>query len=154
ENLQVAQGTPIGLGDVNIRVGGDLYLYKDPKTGLTVTGSLDRINGTYRFQGRRFDIDETRSSINFRGDVNPELYVSVVRIINSVETHVLIIGDMHNPELRLTSTPPLDPSDILALIVFNTTANSLSVPQQQELAVRAATIAAGFVAKPILSGIE
>src|SRR5262249_47227447 len=28
QNLQVTQGTPIGLGDVNLRVGGDLYLYK------------------------------------------------------------------------------------------------------------------------------
>ncbi len=153
-DLQVAQGTPIGLGDVNLRVGGDLYLYKEPNDSLSITGSLDRMAGTYSFQGRRFDIDESRSSINFRGDVNPELYVSVTRTVSGVETRVTIVGDLHNPELRLTSTPPLQPSDILSLIVFNTSANALSIPQQQELAVRAATIAAGFLAKPIVSGIE
>jgi autotransporter translocation and assembly factor TamB len=67
---------------------------------------------------------------------------------------VTIIGDLHNPELRLTSTPPLEASDVLSLIVFNQSANDLTAPQQQELAVRAATIAAGFLAKPVVSAIE
>jgi translocation and assembly module TamB len=154
ENLQVAQGTPIGLGDVNLRVGGDLYLFKGQNGALSITGSLDRITGTYSFQGRRFDIDESKSSINFVGDLNPEMYVTVTRQISGVEARVTIIGDLHNPELRLSSTPPLDASDILSLIVFNASANDLTAPQQQELAVRAATIAAGFLAKPILSAIE
>jgi autotransporter translocation and assembly factor TamB len=154
DDLQVAQGTPIGLGDVNLRVGGDLYLYKGPNGVLSMTGSLDRIAGTYAFQGRRFDIDESRSSINFLGDVNPEMYVTVTRVISGVEARVTVVGDLHNPELRLSSTPPLEASDILGLIVFNSNANDLTAPQQQELAVRAATIAAGFFAKPLVSAIE
>lgn len=153
-DLQVAAGTPIGLGDVNLRVGGDLYLYKDPDMPLSITGSLDRVTGWYRFQGRRFDIDEAGSSINFFGDVNPEMYVTVKREISGVETRITILGDLRNPELRLASTPSLDPSDILSLIVFNQTTNALTAPQQQELAVRAATIAAGFFAKPIVAAIE
>ena len=65
-DVQVSTGTPIGLGDINLRVGGDLYLYKDPGQRLSVTGSLDQVSGTYAFQGRRFDIDETNSSINWQ----------------------------------------------------------------------------------------
>ena len=94
ENVQVSPGTPIGLGDINLRVGGDLYLYKDARQPLSVTGSLDRVAGTYAFQGRRFDIDETSSSINFRGDLNPDVYVSVVRLISGVETRVTIEVDV------------------------------------------------------------
>jgi autotransporter translocation and assembly factor TamB len=154
QDVQVTQGTPIGLGDVNLRVGGDLYLYKDPSQPLSVTGSLDAISGWYRFQGRRFDIDERTSSINFRGDLNPELYVNVTREISGVLTRVSVIGPMRNPELRLSSTPPLDPSDILSLIVFNSSANELSVPQQTELAIRAGTIAAGFLATPLISAVQ
>jgi autotransporter translocation and assembly factor TamB len=61
---------------------------------------------------------------------------------------------LQQPELRLTSTPPLEPTDILALIVFNAPANSLTGVQQRELAVRAATLAAGFVAAPLISAVE
>ena len=154
QDVQVTQGTPIGLGDLNLRVGGDLYLYKDPSQPLSVTGSLDAISGWYRFQGRRFDIDEATSSINFLGDLNPEIYVNVTREISGVLTRVSVIGPMRNPELRLSSTPPLDPSDILSLIVFNSSANELTVPQQTELAIRAGTIAAGFLATPLISAVQ
>ena len=124
ENVQISSGTPVGLGDINLRLLGDLYLYKDPAQPLSVTGSFDSISGTYAFQGRRFDVLES-SSINFRGDLNPEIYVTVTRVISGVETRVSIFGPLKEPELRLASTPPLDQSDILSLIVFNTSTNQL-----------------------------
>jgi autotransporter translocation and assembly factor TamB len=153
ENVQVSPGTPIGLGDINLRLTGDLYLYKDPGEPISVTGSFDSISGTYAFQGRRFDVIPA-SSINFRGDLNPEIYVTVNRIISGVETRVSIFGPLNQPELRLASVPPLDQSDILSLILFNTSTNQLSAAQQEELVVRAGTLAAGFLATPILTAIE
>jgi len=153
EEVQLGQGATLGLGSFNLRVLGDLYLYKDPAQPLYVTGSLDQVTGTYEFQGRRFDVDPV-SSINFRGDLNPELFVSVQRVISGVETRVTIAGPLRQPELRLTSTPPLEPTDILSLIVFNASLNTLSSEQQRELAVRAGTLAAGFLATPLLGAIE
>jgi translocation and assembly module TamB len=132
---------------------GELYLYKDPGGILYVNGSLDQVTGTFAFQGRRFDL-EAVSSINFHGDLNPDLFVTVNRVISGVETRVTIAGPLTQPELRLASNPPLDPSDILSLIVFNTTTNDLSALQQEQLAVRAGTLAAGFLAAPVLTAIE
>lgn len=153
DNLQISPGTPLGLGAMNLRALGDLYLFKRHSEPLYVTGSLDQVTGTYAFQGRRFELDPS-SSINFRGDLNPDVYVVVDREISGVLTRVTIAGLLSEPELRLSSIPPLDPSDILSLIVFNTSANQLTTSQQQQLAVRAGTIAAGFLAAPVLSAIE
>jgi autotransporter translocation and assembly factor TamB len=153
ENVQVSSGTPVGIGDIKLTVTGDLYLYKDPGQPLFVTGSFDQIRGTYAFQGRRFDV-VPESSINFRGDLNPEIYVTVTRIIQGIETRVSIFGEMNKPELRLASTPPLDDSDILSLIVFNRAANELTPTQQQDLLVRAGTLAVGFLAGQVLSTIQ
>jgi autotransporter translocation and assembly factor TamB len=149
----VTPGTPLGLGSFNLRVLGDLYLYKDPEQPLYVTGSFDRVTGTYAFQNRRFDINPI-SSINFRGDLNPELFVTVERVISGVQTRVTVAGALREPELQLASTPPLDSSDILSLIVFNTSTNQLSAVQQQQLAVRAGTLAAGFLATPLVTALE
>jgi translocation and assembly module TamB len=118
-----------------------------------VTGSFDSLSGTYAFQGRRFDVDPA-SSINFRGDLNPGLYVTVKRTISAVQARVSILGSLNEPELRLASTPPLEESDILSLIVFNTSTNQLTGAQQQQLLVRAGTLAAGFLTSPLLSAIE
>jgi autotransporter translocation and assembly factor TamB len=153
DNVQVSSGTPIGLGNINVRAFGDLSLYKDPAQPMYVNGSFDSLTGSYAFQGRRFDLDPT-SSINFRGDLNPELYVTVTRLISGVETRVSIFGPLRQPELRLASTPPLDPSDILSLIVFNTSINELTALQQQQLAIRAGTLAAGFLAAPMMTALE
>jgi autotransporter translocation and assembly factor TamB len=153
ENVQVSAGTPIGIGDINLRVRGDLYLYKDPGDELCVTGSFDSINGTYAFQGRRFDVVPA-SSINFRGDLNPEIYITVTRVIQGVEARVSLFGPMRQPELRLASTPPLDESDVLSLIIFNTSTNQLTGAQQQQLLVRAGTLAAGFLAGQVLSAVQ
>ena len=153
ENVQVAPGTPLGLGDINLRVAGDVYLFKDPQQPMYVNGSFDSVSGTYAFQGRRFDVIPT-SSINFRGDLNPEIYVTVTRVISGVETRVSILGSLRQPELQLASTPPLDQSDILSLIVFGTSTNQLTSAQQQQLVARAGALAAGFLATPILSAIE
>src|SRR5581483_8724190 len=153
-NVQVSPETPVGIGDINLRVGGDLSFYKGSGGPLWVSGSLDEVSGTYAFQGRRFTVDESASSINFRGDLNPEVYVAVTRDIAGVEARVSIAGPMKHPELQLSSVPPLDATDILSLIVFNTTPNQLSTAQQQELVVRAGTLAAGFVATPIVSAIQ
>ena len=76
------------------------------------------------------------------------------RVISGVEARVTIAGPLSEPELRLASTPPLDSSDILSLIVFNTSTNQLTAAQQQELAVRAGTLAAGFLASPLVSALE
>jgi autotransporter translocation and assembly factor TamB len=153
DNVQVTPGTPLGLGSFNLRATGDLYVYKDPGQPAYVTGSFDSISGSYAFQGRRFDVDPT-SSINFRGDLNPEIYVSVTRLISGVETRVNIAGELRQPELHLSSTPPLEASDILSLIVFNTSTSELSATQQQDLAVRAGTLAYGFVATPLISALS
>jgi autotransporter translocation and assembly factor TamB len=153
DDVQVGVGTPLGFGSFNLRALGDLYLYKDPNQPLYVTGSLDSVTGTYAFQGRRFDIDPT-SSINFRGDLTPEIFITVKRVISGVEARVTIAGTLSDPEIQLASTPPLESSDILSLIVFNTTTNQLSATQQADLAVRAGTLAAGFLATPLITALE
>ena len=153
DNVQVAQGTPLGLGSFNLHATGDLYLSKDRGQPLDVSGSFDSVTGSFAFQGRRFEIDPT-SSINFHGDLDPGLYVTVSRVISGVEARVTISGTVHAPELRLASTPPLESSDILSLIVFNASTNELTGPQQQELAVRAGTLAYGFVATPLISALQ
>ena len=78
----------------------------------------------------------------------------MTRVISGVLTRVTLSGPLTNPELHLSSTPPLDSTDILSLIVFNASINDLTAAQQQELAVRAGTLAAGFIASPLVSAVQ
>ncbi len=147
-------GGPTGaaLGDLNITVGGDLDITKEPDGPVILLGSVDTVRGTYQFQGRRFDLVRG-GTVRFVGEaqINPQLDISATRLIpnTGVEARVHVTGTAKAPELQLTSTPPLDESDILALIVFNRPVNELGSGERTSLAATAGGIAGGFIAAPL-----
>jgi translocation and assembly module TamB len=147
-------GGPTGaaLGDLNITVGGDLQITKEPDAPVILLGSIETIRGTYQFQGRRFDLARG-GTVRFVGEtqINPQLDITATRLIpnTGVEARVHVTGTAKAPELELTSNPPLDESDILALIVFNRPVNELGSGERTSLAATAGGIAGGFIAAPL-----
>ena len=152
KSLRPGGPTRTAIGDVNITVGGDVDITKEPDGPIILLGSVDAVRGTYQFQGRRFDLVRG-GTVKFTGepDINPLLDVTATREIpnTGVEARVHIKGSVRSPELELTSTPPLDESDILSLIVFNRPVNELGSGERASLASAAGGIATGFLAAPL-----
>ena len=147
-------GGPTGasLGDMNITVGGDIRVRKDPSAPVILLGTVETIRGTYEFQGRRFDLVRG-GRLRFVGEptINPALDISATRVIpnTGVEARVHVTGTAKAPQLQLTSNPPLEESDILSLIVFNRSVNELGTGERASLAATAGGIATGFLAAPL-----
>ena len=147
-------GGPTGasLGDMNLTVGGDLQIVKPAGGQVLLLGTIETIRGTYEFQGRRFDL-QRGGSLRFLGEPqpNPALDVTATRTIpnTGVEARIRVQGTAKAPQLSLTSDPPLEESDILALIVFNRPVNELGSGERASLAATAGGIATGFLAAPL-----
>ena len=152
KDLRPGGPTGAALGNINITVGGDVSIQKPPGGQLALVGTVDTVRGTYEFQGRRFDLVRG-GTVRFIGEpqINPNLDVSATREIpnTGVVATVHITGTVKAPELQLSSTPPLDESDILALIVFNRPVNELGTGERASLAATAGGIATGFIAAPL-----
>ncbi|MEN3336505.1 MAG: translocation and assembly module TamB [Acidobacteriota bacterium] len=150
----IRPGGPTGtaLGNLNITVGGDLRIQKSAGGQVAPVGTVDTVRGTYEFQGRRFDLVRG-GTLRFVGspNINPLLDVTATRKIpnTGVEARVHITGTAQAPSLALTSDPPLEESDILALIVFNRPVNELGSGERSSLAATAGGIATGFIAAPL-----
>jgi autotransporter translocation and assembly factor TamB len=144
--------TRAALGDINITVGGNLDVRKEPGQPVALAGVVNTVRGTYQFQGRQFELARD-GTIRFTGEpeLNPVVDLTAVRQIpdTGVEARVRIRGTLKNPELALSSTPPLEESDILALIVFNRPINELGANERASLAATAGGIATGFIATPL-----
>ncbi len=155
DDLKTASG-PIGLGKVNITLGGDINLAAAPGRPITLVGSVNTVRGFYDYQGRRFTILRD-GMVRFEGDpvnqLDPALDVAAERMIQSVTARVNVKGRLRQPEIELSSTPPLEQADILALIVFNQPLNQLGEGQQLSLAQRAGSIAAGAVTNQLTGSI-
>jgi autotransporter translocation and assembly factor TamB len=152
QNIRPGGPTGTALGDMNITVGGDLRVRKEPSRPITVVGTVNTVRGTYEFQGRRFDLARD-GTIQFTGGatLTPLLDISATRQIpdTGVEARIHITGTTKAPQLELSSTPPLEESDILALIVFNRPVNELGTGERSSLAATAGGIATGFIAAPL-----
>jgi translocation and assembly module TamB len=142
------------LGDVNVTMGGDFRVVKTPDDPVVLIGTVNTVRGTYAYQGRRFEIARDGQVI-FRGDPSntPDLDITAERVIQGVEARLRIQGPADEPTLELSSNPPLDEADVLALIVFNQPVNQLGAGQQNTLAQRAGGLAAGFVVSPIAQAL-
>ncbi len=152
KNLRPGGASGASLGDMNITAGGDLHLRKEPDAPMTIDGSVDTVRGTYQFQGRRFDLVRG-GTVRFTGepDINPLLDITATRDIpnSGVQAQIHVTGTLKAPELKLSSTPPLDESDVLALILFNRPVNELGTGERSSLATTAGGIATGFLAAPL-----
>jgi translocation and assembly module TamB len=152
KDIRPAGPTGTALGNVNITVGGDMHIRKEPGGKIALIGTVETIRGTYDFQGRRFDLVRG-GTLRFVGSptINPILDVSATRTIpnTGVEATVHVTGTAQSPRLELTSKPPLEESDILALIVFNRPINELGTGERSSLAATAGGIATGFIAAPL-----
>jgi len=149
-----APGGTIGLGTMNITLGGDIHITKDAGKSIRLVGPVNTVRGYYDFQSRRFTIlrDVT---IRFEGlePPNPSLDIRAERVIQAVTARVTVRGTLQDPKIELSSTPPLEQADILSLIVFNQPANAIGEGQQISLAQRAQAMATGAVAGQLASSI-
>jgi autotransporter translocation and assembly factor TamB len=149
-----APGAPIGLGSLNLTLGGDLRALKEAGARLRLLGAVNTIRGDYDFQGRRFEILRD-GTVQFVGEeeLNPLLDLRTRRLIQGVEARVNVRGSLKQPEIVLASTPPLEQADILSLIVFNQPVNQLGAGEQISLAQRAQSLATGAIAGQIAGSI-
>jgi TamB, inner membrane protein subunit of TAM complex len=152
-DLRATRG-PIGLGDVNVTLGGALTIAKDTAGPTTLLGRLVVVRGQYSFQGRPFTILRD-SELRFEGTelLNPVVDVTGERQISGVTARVHVTGTMREPEIALSSEPPLDQGDILSLIAFNQTMNQLGTTERVSLASRAGVLAARAFATPIADSV-
>jgi len=147
---------PIGLGAMNVTLGGDIRATKEPGSPIVLLGDVNTVRGTYDFQGRRFEVLRD-GAIHFVGEpvneMDPVLDIRARRIISGVEARVNVRGSLKQPDIQLSSTPPLEQADILSLIVFNQPLNQLGEGDQISLLQRAQSLAGGVLAGELAQSI-
>ena len=121
---------------------------------MRLVGTVNTVRGNYDFQGRRFEILRD-GTVRFDGldELNPTLDIRTRRIIQAVEARVNVRGTLKQPEIVLSSTPPLEQADILSLIVFNQPINQLGKGSRFRWPQRAQALATGAVAGQLAQSI-
>ena len=155
-NVWIRSGAGAGIG-YDIEFTGDVQATKTPYAEAgNLYGQIDLLNGNIRTFNKRFGLD--RGTLVFNGpalaaraDIQASLDVRLSQSLSgqSAVTILLAVNGRldQNPEIRLSSVPALEPSDIISLIATGQLASSAGA----NAAVGAGT---GLLLGSVSSGIE
>ena len=143
--------------DIHLRAPGNVFvkglgLNAEMSLDATVTGDTSRpilqgtanvVRGDYQFAGQRFEID-TQSTVYLASDPAAiRLDITASRDDPTLTATINIAGTAAKPEITLSSTPVLPQDEILAQVLFGTSASQLSGVEAAQLAAALATLATG-----------
>jgi len=96
-------------------------------------GKMRIIDGSYRFNGRPFEISQ--GSITFAGDPidNTNLFVVAEQDLGEITAEVILRGTLDNPEISLRSKPPLPQREVLSWILFGRGTSEINPIENKEL---------------------
>ena len=135
--------------NATVELSGKLNVIKKPETDLSVNGLVQVVRGSAGFQGRKFTLTEGRIEFTGGKPANATLKVVAEYRVDNYLVNVVVSGTAEKPSLALQSTPALEQSDILSLLLFGKPVADLTSNQQTSLQQNAINLSAGFAATTI-----
>jgi translocation and assembly module TamB len=151
-DARLAHEAWIRRADAEIELGGAVRLEKPPGGALRLLGHIQLLRGWYAFEGRRFTIQE--GTITWTGTPpEPILDVTAVYRTQLYRIVVRVEGAGEKPRLTLSSDPPLEQADILAVLLFGKPIQSLGREQSLGLQQQALQLASAYVVPELRTSV-
>ena len=109
----------------DLRITGDIRILKRAGEEPLFLGGIQVVEGRYKFQNRRFDIERGIVTLTGTRELDPEIDIVAVQKLREVTLRVVVSGRASAPDASLQSDPPLDPNDQLSYLAFGKPASSL-----------------------------
>ena len=107
----------------------DLKFWKEINKELELLGMVKILSGTHTQGGKEFELEP--GEILFGGSMlNPYLNIRAIHRSDPYTIYVNINGQLDAPIINFSSTPYLNQSDILSLLLFSSTTNELMSGEQ------------------------
>ena len=134
-----------GMG-AKVSIKGDLTIIKDYRKDQVISGTINTERGQYTAFGRSFNIE--KGFINFPSitEFNPQIDLTATYEIHDTDIFINLIGTAEEPNLNLSSSPPMDKSDIISLMIFGTSSANLGSSQRNVSQELASNLAMGEIA--------
>jgi translocation and assembly module TamB len=109
----------------DIKAGGEFKVGGDTRK-VIILGTFDVYEGYVEYYGTRYELK--RATVDFQDPrrINPRLDARAETKKGSYNISVLVTGTMEKPEVDFTSDPPLSRTDIVSLLAFGVTTQSVA----------------------------
>lgn len=113
----------------DVKLTLDLKIWKEMHRPIELLGIVRILSGIHTQSGKEFELEP--SEILFGGDpLNPYLNIQAIHHSDPYTIYVNINGQMETPSINFSSSPYLNQSDILSILLFNSTTQDLIAGNQ------------------------
>lgn len=106
-------------------LNGQLQI-KGPPQNPILLGSIKTLpQAQLFFRDKVFDIQSGQVKFSDPTEINPELYFTARSTVEKYEVNLMLQGNAKNPQLSLSSQPPLEQQEIISLLALGVTTQTL-----------------------------
>jgi translocation and assembly module TamB len=134
---------------IDVALTPDIKIWKRPKKEVELLGRTTIHQGSYDEGNKHFDV--LAGEILFGGDMhNPYLNIKAKHTNDPYVIDIDITGNLDAPIINFSANPYLSQSDILAMLLFSTTTESLFEGKKSSSSNQAITMLGNTFAKEII----
>ncbi|MDM7915419.1 MAG: translocation/assembly module TamB domain-containing protein, partial [Candidatus Eisenbacteria bacterium] len=152
-HLRIPSGVRLKGHGLDVELTGDIQVTQ--RNGIPILlGTMRAERGTMEFQGRSLDIES--GTVTFYGspELNPSLDLTLGKRVGDVAITVRLTGTLKQPNLAMSSDPPMSEADIMAMLLFGRPVDQLSNAQNQRLEDRVMATAEQYAADRLTSRLS
>lgn len=125
--------TNVKAADSEAEVQGKLRVHKERNGPPRLSGEVDAVRGAIRIGERRLAITEASALFTGGPPEDAEIGITAEGRISDALITLRLAGTIREPDVVLSSEPPMDEADILSYLVFGKRLDRLAVTQEQSL---------------------
>lgn len=130
--LRIPNGLRLRSAELDLMLEGDLVVM-GTVTDPEIQGQLSVRKGTLYLLRRTFLVKSGRAEFLGTDKIDPWLELQLETIVENTRVMVELSGYLERPKLQLSADPPLEESDIMALLLFGSTHENLDDSQEELL---------------------
>ena len=148
-DIKILDTARLRSSELNVRFKGDLALRKSPGGFFLVFGKVEANDGWVIFQGKAFRIEHGVFEFPAIPVIDPTLDILASYRAPEYLTFIKVGGMLSQPTLEIYSEPPLNETDVLAVILFGRPVNELAAGEKEALTSAGGQLVAGIAAANI-----
>jgi autotransporter translocation and assembly factor TamB len=129
-----------------IEISGQIDITKELEQPFVLSGGIAIERGFASVLGKRFVVRQGQVTFTGSPDINPQLDITVTHTVSSYVLEIHVVGKARQPQLTFSSTPELEQTDILSLLIVGKTMDRLTSSEQQDLSSQLGGAAGSIVA--------
>jgi translocation and assembly module TamB len=136
-DMEMTPDLKVRVGDGFLDMLGVASVRKSPGGPLTFHGGAGVPRGLIIVQGKRFELSDGSTDLRGKDRPDPDISAKATLRLGTSLVVASVSGTAYEPQIDLSSEPPMSQADILSTIIFGRPANALNAGETRQLSAQA-----------------